>query len=92
MQASNEETKGLGGTVGRGRPSWEKAVVGDWATQRRVVIAAEEKSRVWRRVTHWLLPGLLLACRSGDDEPTGGVASRNGVVAKVVHQRGFPVL
>ena len=32
MQASNGETKGLGGTAGRGRPSWEKAVAGDWAT------------------------------------------------------------
>ena len=68
----------------------------DWATRchapptcRRVVVAAEEKSHVWRHMTHWLSPRLLLVCRSSDDEPNGGVAGRNGVVAETFHQRAF---
>ena len=40
-----------------------------------VVAVVEEKSRAWRRMTHWLSPGLLPTCRSGDDEPNGGVVS-----------------
>ena len=50
-----------------------------------VVAAAEEKSRMWRHVTHWLSLGLLLACRLGDDEPNGGVTGK-------VNQRVFPAL
>ena len=79
MQASNGETKGLGGAARRGRSSWEKVVAGDWATRRHVpptcwcaVATAEEKSRVWRRVPHWLLLGLLSTCRSSDDDPMVG--------------------
>ena len=34
MQASNGETKGLGWSVEKRRPIWEKGVVGDWATRR----------------------------------------------------------
>ena len=34
MQASNGETKGLGGIAGRGRLSWEKVVAEDWAMRR----------------------------------------------------------
>ena len=39
MQESNGETKGLEGTVGRGRPSWEKGVVGDLATHHPLALA-----------------------------------------------------
>ena len=87
MQASNGETKGLGGIAGRGRPNWEKVVAEDWAMRRhapsigqRVVVSVEEKSHAWRRLTHWLSPGMLPTCRSGDDEPNGGVACRNGAI------------
>ena len=91
-QASNGETKELGGTIGRGRLSWEKPVTGDLATRQLMVAAANEKSRTWRHVIHWLSPGLLPACRSVDNEPNGGVASQNGAVARKVHQRVFPAL
>ena len=33
-------------------------------------------------MTHWLSPGMLPACRSGDDEPNGGVAFRNGAITR----------
>ena len=69
-------------------------MVGDWATRRhvpptsrRVVAVTEEKSHAWRCVTHWLS-----ACRSGDDEPNGGVVGRNGEVAGKVHWRVFSAL
>ena len=99
MQASNGETKGLGGPIERGQPSWEKAVVGDLATRchappirQCMVIVAYEKSCAWRRVIHWLSSRLLPACRSGDNEPNGGVADRNGAFAIKVHRRVFLAL
>ena len=58
-------------------------------TRWRVVAAIEEKSRAWRCVTHWLSPGLLVACRSGDHEASGGVAVWNGEVVGKVHWRVF---
>ena len=61
-------------------------------TCRRVVAAVEEKSCVWRCVTHWLSLGLLLVCRSGDDELNGGVIGRNGAVVGKVNRRVFPAL
>ena len=61
-------------------------------THRRVVAAAEEKSRAWRHVTHWLSPGLLPTCRSGDDKPNGGVVGWNGGVVEKVHRRVFLAL
>ena len=92
MQASNREIKGLGGTVGRGQRNWEKAVAGDLATCRRMVAATDGKSRAWRSVRYWLSPRFLPTCKSGDDEPNGEVASRNGPVAEKVHWRVFPSL
>ena len=44
------------------------------------------------RVTHWLSPGLLSTCRSGDDKPNGGVTGRKGSVPEKVHWRGFLAL
>ena len=41
---------------------------------------------------HWLSPRFMLACRSGDDEPNGGVAGRNGAIVEKVHQGVFPTL
>ena len=71
----------------------------NWATRRhslltrgRVVAAAEEKSRAWRRLTHWLSLGLLSTCRSSDDDPNGGVPSWNGAITGKVHRRVFPAL
>ena len=72
---------------------------GDLATRRHapsmsrcMVATANGKSRAWRRVRYWLSPGFLLACRSSDDEPNGGVVIRNGVVAGKGHQRVFLAL
>ena len=61
-------------------------------TRWRVLAAVDEKSCAWRRVIHWLSPGLLPACRLGDDEPNGRVAGRNGVIAGKVQRRVFPAL
>ena len=74
------------------RRRWPKTEPRPVKRHSRVVIVVEEKSRKWRRVTHWLSPGLLPACRSGDDKPNGGVAGRNGVVAGKFHRQGFPAL
>ena len=61
-------------------------------TRRHVVVAADEKSCGWGCVIHWLSPGLLPTCRSGNDEPNGGVVDRNGAVVGKVHRRVFLVL
>ena len=55
MQVSNAETRGLGGTVEKGRPSWEKGVVGTLAMHRRVVVAAKREPRTRGRMGY-LLP------------------------------------
>ena len=72
---------------------------GDLATRRHapsmsrcMVVVVDGKSREWRRVRYWLSLGFLPACRSGDDEPNGGVVGRNRVVAGKGHQRVFPAL
>ena len=61
-------------------------------THQRVVATADGKSRAWRRVRYWLSLGSLSACRSGNNEPNGGVTDRNGAVAEKVHKRVFPPL
>ena len=52
--------------------------------RRRVVVVVDEMSRAWRHVIHWLSSRLLLACRSGEDKPNGGVVDWNGAVARKV--------
>ena len=80
MQVSNAETRGLGGTIEKGRPSWEKGVVGNLAMHRRVVVAAKREPRTRGRMGY-LLPEIF--------PPMGRLGQGNskcGVAEKVVEK------
>ena len=55
---------------------WKKGVAGILVTCQRVLVALEERSRVWRRMNDWLLSRFMSARRSSPSAHDGGIADR----------------
>ena len=54
-----------------------------------MVVVVNGMSHAWRRVRDWLSPGFLPACRSGDDEPNGGVVGWIWSIRRKSSQENF---
>ena len=76
MQVLNGETKGLGGTVRKGRPSWEKGVVGNLAMRRHVPTRGGCRRGRNTRVGYLMPKIFLLVGRSSRGNSKGGVADQ----------------
>ena len=76
MQASNEETKGLGVTVGGRQPSWEKTVVGMSATLCHMVATVERRSCTCGCLCDCLSEVFSLVGRSSRGDSNGEVIGR----------------